>query len=153
MTAFFDLIEEAHVTQLATPATDAAGRTSAYVNMGLAQRVYLIAELAQGNAATVLLSVLQATSSAGAGVKALVNTAPIWANLDTTVDAFTRVSPDAVTYTTDAALKNKIVVFEVDADDLDIANGFKFVALSTGASNAANLTSILAIATNLRYSV
>jgi hypothetical protein len=45
-----------------------------------------------------------------------------------------------VSYTTDAGVKNKIVVFQIDPATLDIANGFDCIVVKTGASNVANIT-------------
>lgn len=127
----------------APPAADAAGRTSDWVSLKNVRRATIIAFMDQGNAATVALSVLQATAVAGTGSKALANAAPIWANQDVVAgDALTRQA-DGVALTTSAAVKQKIVVFQIDPSMLDVAGGFDCIALSTGASNAANITSIL----------
>ena len=51
---------------------------------------------------------------------------------------------DALSYTTDAGIKHKCVVFEIDAgSQMDIAGGFAYVGVSTGASSASNITSAL----------
>jgi hypothetical protein len=69
-------------------------------------------------------------------------------NLDTATKAnvLTRAT-DGVTYTTDAAVKNKVVVFEIDPAMLDLVNGFGWVGLSTGASNVANITQAMCFTT------
>jgi hypothetical protein len=145
------LPEETKIVQALAPAADAAGRTSNYFSMKNAGRCFVIVNIAQGNAATILLSILQATAVAGTGSKAITNVVPIWADLDTaTSDALAR-AVDAVSYTTDAGVKNKVVVFQIDPRSLDGANGFDCIALSTGASNAANITSAMLIMTDLRY--
>lgn len=131
------------VVQGATPATDAAGRTSRYVSMKNVKTAFVVVHIAQGAANTVLLSVLQATTVAGANSKALANVVPIWANQDlVAADALVRQT-DAVTFTTSATLKDKCVIFQVDGDRLDTANGFDCLAISTGASNASNLTEVM----------
>lgn len=129
------------VVQALAPAADAAGRTGAYVSLKNVNRAWVVCHITQGNAATVQLDVKQATAIAGTGVKALTNAARIWANLDTSVgDTLTRQT-DAVNFTTDAALKNKVVIFQIDpAICLDINNGFDCISIATGASNAANIT-------------
>jgi len=48
-------------------------------------------------------------------------------------------------------VKNKTVVFEIDAAELDLANGFTCLALTTGASNVANITAIMAVLVEPRY--
>jgi hypothetical protein len=95
---------------------------------------------------------MQAQDVAGTGAKVLANAVPIWSNLDTaTSDTLIRRT-DAVSYTTDAAVKNKQVIFEIDPALLDLNNGFDCVYVTTGASNAANITAGLFMLTELRYS-
>lgn len=135
------------------PATDAAGRTGDWIKITNANRAFVIFFVTQANAATILISVLQASAAAGTGSKAISGLAPIWACLDAnTTDALVRVTTDAVAYTTSAGTTHKIVVFEIDpAKNLDVANGFSWITVSTGASNAANLTSCLILLTDLRF--
>lgn len=122
------------------PAADAAGRTSAYFSLKGASRAWIVVYLDQGNAATVLLSLLQATAVAGTGSKAIA-AARIWTKLDEALLVFLKQT-EAVSFTTDAAVKKKFVIFEIDPTKLmDIANNFDCIAISTGASNAANITS------------
>jgi len=147
----FTLPEEAKIVTCLAPAADAAGRTGAYVSLKNAFKAYIVAFITQGNAATILLTPLQASAVAGTGSKVLTANARIWADLDAaTSDALARQT-DALNFTTDAGVKNKIVVFEIDPASLDSANGFDCIGLSTGASNAANITSALFILTPLRY--
>lgn len=125
---------------LLAPAADAAGRTSAYLSLKGAVKAWIEVHINQGNAATVLLSPLQASAVAGTGSKA-ITAARITTKLDEAFTAFTKQT-EAATFTTDAALKKKIVIFELDPTKVfDQANGFDCIAVSTGASNAANITS------------
>ena len=136
-----NLVEQMHPVDGLQPAADAAGRTGAYVSLKNAKMAWVAFHINQGNAAPVACDVLQATSVAGAGpAKALSVNAPIWANLDTAAgDALARAT-DAKTYTTDAGVKRKIVIFQIDPASLDLAGGFDCIAPRTGASNAANIT-------------
>lgn len=148
---FQHIIENGRPVLLAAPATDAAGRTSAYVSMKWYRKAFLIFTCTQGNAATIQLDPKQATTVAGTGAKALTQDCRIWSNLDAaTNDTLTRRT-DAKTYTTDAAVKNKTVIFEIDAAELDQANSFDCLALTIGASNVANITSVYAILVEPRY--
>lgn len=132
--------EKCKIVQALTPATDAAGRTGAYISLKNVNRAWVVCNITQGNAATIQLDVKQASAIAGTGVKALENVVPIWANLDTaTNDTLTRAT-DAVNYTTDAGVKNKVVVFQIDPQLLDINGGFDCITIVTGASNVANIT-------------
>lgn len=127
---------------LLAPATDAAGRTSPYLSLKNAVKAWIVVYMDQGNAATVLLSPLQASAVAGTGSKAIA-AARISTKLDEAFTDFTKQT-EAVSFTTDAALKKKIVVFEIDPNKvLDQANNFDCIAVSTGASNVANITSAM----------
>lgn len=127
------------VTLLAA-AADAAGRTSVYASLRNAQKAWVVAEVNQGNAATVLLSLLQAQDSSGTGSKA-TNAVPIWLDADTSVSDALVAQTNAATLTTSATTKDKLVLFEITPEmALDIVNGFNHIAISTGASNAANVT-------------
>lgn len=142
MTKLF-LPEELAPYELLPPATDAAGRTGLYVSLTNAQRAFVVFHVAQANAATILITILQASDLEGTGSKVLTNNCPIWANLDTATVDYPSRRTDAKNYTTDAGTKNKIVVFQIDPEMLDVANSFQSVGISTGASNAANLTSAM----------
>lgn len=127
---------------LLPPAADAAGRTSTYKSLKGAVRAWIIVYLDQGAANTVLLSPLQASAVAGTGSKA-ISAARISTCLDQAFTTFVKQT-EAATFTTDAGVKRKIVIFELDpAKVLDVANGFDCIAISTGASAAANITSAL----------
>jgi hypothetical protein len=122
------------------PAADAAGRTSVYQSLKGAVKAWIVVYINQGAANTVLLSPLQASAVAGTGTKA-ISAARIWTKLDEAFTAFT-AQTEAATFTTDAAVKAKFVIFEIDpAKVLDQANGFDCIAVSTGASAAGNITS------------
>lgn len=125
---------------LLPPAADAAGRTSVYHTLKNALKAYVVCHVNQGNAATVQLSVLQASDVSGTGGKA-VTAMPIWQVADTSVADAMVAQAAAASFTTSAALKDKIVVFEILPEAcMDINNGFDCIAVQTGASNAANIT-------------
>lgn len=135
------LPEQYKAVGVMAPAADAAGRTSRYVSLKNAHRAWVRVYVNQGNAATILLSILQATAVAGTNSKALANNVPIWANQDVAAgDDAPRVA-DGVAFTTSAALKEKQVWFQIDPASLDVAGGYDCIAVSTGASNVANITS------------
>lgn len=126
------------------PAADAAGRNGRGVSLKNAIRAFVVFFINQGNAATVACSIEQCTAVAGTGNKA-ISASPIWSNLlgSTVTDAVRRT--DAASYTTDAALLPKIVIFQIEPAKLDQAGGFDCIRAVTGASNAANITSAMVI--------
>lgn len=123
------------------PATDAAGRTSAYFSLKNATRAWFTMSIVQGHATPPAITFQQATAVAGTGTKALSSTKKIWASNDVAVTKDPTRQTDASGFTPDAALKTKLVIVEIDLTGLDTANGFDCVAITTGASNVANLTS------------
>jgi hypothetical protein len=145
------LLDDANVVNLLAPSADAAGRTGAYVSLKHALRCSIYVHITQGNAATILLSVLQASAVAGTGSKVITNTVPIYVNLDTAAGNVWVRATDAVNYTTDAAVKLKQVRFDIDPASLDLANSFDCITISTGASHAANITAASAVLGPLRY--
>jgi hypothetical protein len=126
---------------LLAPAADAAGRTSAYRSLRDCLKGWVICHINQGNAAPVTVSLLQATAVAGNGSKALLNTTPIWANINTGANDSYVKQTAATSFTTDAGTNDKIVIFEIQPEScLDVVNGFNSIAVVTSASNAANIT-------------
>lgn len=142
--------EMSQTVELLNPAADAAGRTSPYVSVSSAHKAYIELHIAQGNAATIQISVLQGQTSAGTNSKA-VGAVPIVSNLDCSASDVLVSRTAAASYTTDAGTKNKIIMFEINpADCMDLANGFDHIAVSTGASNASNVTEARLILMPLR---
>lgn len=125
---------------LLKPGADAAGRTSAYRSLKNAHKAWIVCRVDQGNAATVQFSVLQAQDNSGTNSKAIANT-PIWANQDIAAADGNTAQAAGASFTTSAAVKDKRVIFELTPEAImDIANGFDYIAIQTGASNAANIT-------------
>lgn len=149
-TPLISLPEQVKIVNLLAPAADAAGRTSAYVSLKHALKAWIKVHINQGNAATILLTPLQASAVAGTGSKVLTVPQKIWSNLATAVSDTLVARTAAVSYTTDAGVALKQVIFEIDIASLDLANGFDCIGLSTGASNAANITAAELIAA-IRY--
>lgn len=133
--------EEAYIVSMLAPAADAGGRTSGYLSLKNALKAWIVCHINQGNAATIALTPAQATAVAGTGTKAITAT-NIWTNLDmAAANQYTKQTA-AASYTTDAGVKVKVVVFELNPTYcMDVAGGFDCVAITTGASNAANITS------------
>lgn len=145
------LANVAKIVDMIPPATDAAGRTSRYISLKTAAKCSFLVAIAQGAAAPVTVTVLQAQDVAGTASKALAINVPIYANLDTAASDDLVRRADGISYVTDAGLKNKLVYIEIDPSFMDINNGFDCIAFSTSASNLANLTQGVAILTGLRY--
>jgi hypothetical protein len=107
------------------------------------------------NATTVTGSAItlsQATAVAGTSAKAL-GFSKMWANVDDAASiALTETAVTSDTFTTDATnSKTGFYIIEVDADDLDVANGFDCIRAATANATAATLE-VSYILTGPRYS-
>jgi hypothetical protein len=142
----FSLVYQAPPVALLAPAADSAGRTSSYRSLANAHKAYVVCHVNQGNASTVALTLLQAQDVSGTGSKVLSASVPIWFQTNTATSDANVVQAAAANFTTDAGTNDKIVVFEILPETaLDVANGFKTIAVQTGASNASNITEALLI--------
>jgi hypothetical protein len=154
----FRLPEHSKIEEILNPATDAAGRTGAWITAKFAHKVFFVCHLQQGNAATVTFTVKEAQDLSGTSAQTFATNVPIWANEDTSTATGTDTlvkQTDGTSYTTGAATKNKIVVFEVDPSFLNNAGPatpWKTLTIATGASNAANITQCIAYVIFQRYS-
>lgn len=164
MSTAFRLWEQAQIVSLLHPAADAGGRTSAYVSLRNGHKAFIVCYITQGNAATIALTPLQAQDSTGTNSKGLTGNAPIAVDLDcdTVPSDILTIAAAATSYTTDAGVKNKIVIFEIDPIEVmdqnsltlnaaGVPQGFNHIAIQTGASNAANITSALLVIMPLRF--
>lgn len=139
MPAFIAVPEVFKCVQALKPQVNTGALVGAYISLKGAQMCMIHVGIAQGNAAVCAITVEQATAVAGTGTKVITKVCPIWANLDcAATDTLVRAT-DAVSYTTDAGVKNKEVWIQVDPATLDIAGGFDCITVKMAASNAANL--------------
>jgi hypothetical protein len=146
----FSLIYDLKPVSLLPPAADAAGRTSPYRNIKYGDKAYIICRVNQGNAAPVSLTVFQATNVSGANEQP-ISAVPIWLNNATaSSDAFT-AQANAASFTTDATIADKIVVFEITPEAaMNVTAGFITLAVQTTASNAANITEASLLVNNVQ---
>lgn len=130
-----------------------AAITGDYVSLKKAGHVTVVVDINQANAAPVAITIEQATKVDGTGSKPLAVEVPIYLIADAaTSDEWVRQTDD-VAFTTSAATKHKLVAFEINACDLDVAGGFDCVTVKTAASHADNVTQASYILSALRYGV
>lgn len=112
--------EQVYVQQVSPPAvTTTATVPASYIDVTNFERfVFLISAGALGTSATVDAQVVQATAAAGTGSK--------------------NITGAAITQLTDTD-DNKWVAVEVQSDQLDIANDFRYVAITVTVANTATL--------------
>lgn len=124
------------VDATAGPVTTNGGVTGDYVTLKNAHKAYIVVQLTQAVGHATVLSPKQASAVAGTGVKA-VSAGRIWANEDTAASDTLVEQAAAATYTVTNDVKKKLVIFEIDPDDFDIANGFDVLGFAASDSSQA----------------
>lgn len=137
----YELPAVVKLAEALAPAADAAGRSGDWVSLKHATKLYVLVNITNGHATAVPITFQQAKDNSGTGAKALTGNLRIWANSDTAASDTLVAQTAAKTFSTAAAVKNVMVLFEVEPRvALDINNGFTHIQVVTGASNAANIT-------------
>lgn len=131
------LVEEMKVVNGLTPVTTNGGADSDYISMKYANKLFAVVKLTQAAAHATLLTPTQASAVAGTGAKALTNNIKVWANEDVAASDTMVEQTDAKNYTVTADVKNKIVVFEINANALDVNNGFDCIKIAVADSSEA----------------
>ena len=140
--------ETCKIIEAISPSTNGSGLSGDFINLKNCGLAYVIVHINQGHADPVALSIEQAENVGGTGATPITNDVPIWSNLDCAAsDALVQRDAD-VDYTTDAALKHKIICFQIDPALL--APGFTSIRLVAGASDAGNVVAAMYILTDLR---
>ena len=104
----------------ATPGAVGAGAliTGDYVSLKNAHKAWIVIQYTEAHAAAVTFQPLKATAVAPTGSTAITHLARIWSNLDTATSDLLVERTAAVLYASDAAVANKIVIFEIDPAEL-----------------------------------
>lgn len=132
-----NIAEKFKIVEAIEPKTDAAGTTGDYISLKNALKVTAKLHITQGNAATIETGINEATAIDGSDAAAISKELKIWSNLDCVASDTMVRRTDAATYTTDAGVKHKIVIIELDLAQL--SEGFDCIAITTGASNVGNI--------------
>lgn len=121
-----------------------ANPTSAYVDLSGVVRCKVVVNVGKGNAALTSFTLREAKTAAGGDVRNLVNTVPVYTNLNTGASSDYTRQANAVTYALDNAAdgRGQAVVFDVDPARLGINDDFRFLAVTVAAGNADNIASI-----------
>jgi hypothetical protein len=131
------LVEEFGIVQGSQPQTTNTATNSKYVSLKNAIVAFVIVQLTQAAANATQISLYQAQDVAGTGAKPLANNIPIWANEDAAASDKLVRQADGVSYAVGNDVKNKTIVFQVEANRLDINNGFTTLQARIGASGQA----------------
>ena len=130
-------------------ATNGAGLTGKWISLKNILKVLIIVQVTQATAATVALTIEMSKLVAGTNNTAITEVIPIWSNLDTAASDVLVKRTRAVNYTTDDGVKNKVVIFELDADRLDAE--YDCINVNAGSSSGSDMVSAIYLC-ELRYS-
>ena len=112
--------------------------TGDYISLKNVVKCHVVVFINQAAANTVAITIEQAQAVAPTNSTAITNVAQIWSNLDCASSNTLEQRTAAVSYTTDAGVAYKIVIFEIDPASL--ADSYDCITVKTGASSAANIT-------------
>lgn len=133
------LSENTHPVVAIVPAANGGALAGDYISMATVEHVTVAVTIAQGHATPPALTLHQATAVDGSGNKVLEKDISIYLVEDAAASDLLVKQTDGVDFTPDAALKNKLVLFEVPVEALDMDNNFTCLQVRAAASNTANI--------------
>lgn len=113
--------------------------TSAYASLKNALRAWLVVNFTEGQADTVAFIPMRATAVAPSDAAVLVNAVRIWSDLATATSDRLVERTAAVNYTTENGVASKLIIFEINPDDLgETAGGVPYdcIGIRCNAPNA-----------------
>jgi len=132
----FSLPVNLKTVQMFSPKTTNASLSSQGISLKGCAKAWVIFEFTQAVGHATTPTLIQAQAIAGTGNKA-GPTSAIWANEDTAATDTLVKKTAAASYAVTNDIKNKQVVFEIDASTLDVANGFDCIYFTIGTSSQA----------------
>ncbi len=146
-----NLAERTHPVIAIAPSAGGSALAGDYISMKKVEHVTVAVTITQGNATPPAITLHQATAVDGTGNKVLAKEVPIFLVADAaTSDVLVKQTND-VDFTPDAELKNKLVIFEVPVEALDMDNDFDCLQVRAGASDATNIISATYWCSGQRY--
>jgi len=140
----FSLPQNCKIVTAINPSAGAAV-TGDYVCLKNAHKCWVVIQSSGGNATAATFGINEATAVAPTGAVPSTALFPNWINNSTAVTDTLVRNADAATVTTDGLATPKLIIIEVDPALLTVATGFDCIAVTEGASNAANITSAVYI--------
>lgn len=137
------------IVALEPSTTTNAAITTPYINCAKALMIYFVCTLKQAAAHATVVSIYQATTSAGGSAKVIANAVPIWYSADISASSELTRATNAVSKTLSAVIADQVVVMQLDPAALDLTNDFDWAAIHTTASSeATNFLTVTAIVEN-----
>jgi len=140
------LAQATKIVQMFNPQTTNGSLTSQVISLKNAHKVAIVFNFTQAVGHATTPTLLQATTIA-AGTNKAGPSSMIWANEDTATSDLLVAKTAAASYAVTNDVKNKIVVFEVDPNSLDVNGGYDCIyftiATSSQATNFVSATAYL----------
>jgi hypothetical protein len=131
--------------------TTNGGVTGDFISMANVLRAYVVVVLTQAVAHQTGIDIVQSTVVAGSDAKAFTKTLPIWANEDVSTSSTLTAQTAAVTYNVANTAKTKQIVFMIDSEKLDVANGFDCIGVTIDNSSQATNFCAITYILEMRY--
>lgn len=146
-----NLSENTHPVLAIAPAANGGALAGDYISMKKTGHVTIAVIVAQGHATPPAITIHQATAVDGTGNKVIAKDLSIKLVNDSAASDLMVDQTADVDFTPDATLKNKIVLFEVPVEALDMDNDFTCIQVRAAASNALNFVSAIYWCSEERY--
>jgi hypothetical protein len=145
----FSFPENSKLVTAVPPTTNGSLITGDYVSLKNAGKCFVVCNITVGTTTAVVLTIEKATAVAGTGTTAITTSVPIWVNADCgATDTLVRQS-DGVGFSTAAAVKQVLVVFEIKPESL---GDFDCITVKAASGSASNIVSATYHLVGLRYS-
>jgi hypothetical protein len=137
------------VVALEPPTTTDSAITTPYINCAKAEMIWFVCIFKQAATHATVVSLYQATSSAGAGATPVTNTMPYWYSDDISSSSELTRGTNAATVTLSTDVADQVVVIQLDPSALTLTSNMDWVAVHTTASDkSTNFLSVTAIVVN-----
>lgn len=135
-------INKVNIVEALVPQTGGTN-TGDYISLKNVIKALVVVHLDQGDADTAVITIEQATLVDGSGHVAITQVVPIWSNLDCAASDVLVQRTAAVSYETDAGVKHKLVMFQIDPIRLDAGFDCIMVKVVVGAASKVSAQYIL----------
>jgi hypothetical protein len=144
MSSAFSFPENCKIVEAMKPAVGAGATiTSDYISLKNAHKLWFVISYTDGNGNAITYQPIKATAVAPTGNTSITNVVKWWSNLDTATSDLLVERTAATSYASDNAVKNKIIICEIDPADLGAT--YDVVAISAATPAAGEYISAIAV--------
>jgi hypothetical protein len=119
MSSTFSLPENCKIVEMVAPTVGGVGVvTSDYISLKYAHKAWIVIHYTDGNGNAVSYQPVKATGVTPVGNVSITTAVKIWSNMDTAASDLLVERTAATVYAQDNAVKNKVIVFEINPVEL-----------------------------------